>query len=93
MLVVNIKDIRYRTFSTMVETLIVAGVVNDSIIRCTGQPKSSRTSSIKIDRIFASQDSDQMRQFRDIFPSLVRATALRGCLVRIKSFSHKLQSQ
>ena len=36
MLVVNIKDIRYRTFSTMVETLIVAGVVNDSIIRCTG---------------------------------------------------------
>ena len=67
MLVVNIKDIRYRTFSTMVETLIVAGVVNDSIIRCTGQPKSSRTSSIKIDRIFASQDSDQMRQFRDTY--------------------------
>lgn len=27
----NIKDIRYRTFSTMVETLIVAGVVNNPI--------------------------------------------------------------
>ena len=79
MLVVNIKDIRYRTFSTMVETLIVAGVVNDSIIRCTGQPKSSRTSSIKIDRIFDSQDSDQKRQFRDTYPSgMFRETSVYG---------------
>ena len=79
MLVMNIKDIRYRTFSTMVETLIVAGVVNNPIVRCTGQPKSSRTSSIKIDRIFASQDSDQMRQFRDTYPSgIFRKTSVYG---------------
>lgn len=106
----NIKNIRHLTLPSMVKPPIITRIIDDSIIRCTGQPRvvdpppskfnASSPPKIRIkcasSGIFTPSACSGKRPstvINNIFPSLVVATALRGCLVRIKFVPHEFQSQ